>query len=168
MPYNQTTAFLLEPTLRPRTGEQWYEWDDNNDNIVYTEGTSFGLEYRDGKTLIWNIEDECLAMIFHQILSLSTVTILGRAYGVGWVDGCAFGRANPEDDLNAINPTKENDEMNTVMTDPAASGWVKTALESALKRDPVDAVNDAEFLLAVLTRRLDNIFRQAALSSQES
>lgn len=62
----------------------------------------------------------------------------------------------------------QNDEINAVMTDPAASGWVKDALEGSLKRDPVDAVNDAEFLLGVLSRRLDNIFPQAVLLSQDS
>jgi uncharacterized protein (DUF2384 family) len=66
------------------------------------------------------------------------------------------------------NPLTKDAEIQAVMTDPAASGWVKTALESALKRDPVDAVNDAELLLAVLTRRLDNIFRHAVLPSQDS
>lgn len=59
------------------------------------------------------------------------------------------------------------DEINAIMTDPSASGWVKTALDSALKRDPVDAVNDAEFLLGVLMRRLDNIFRQGERSSRD-
>lgn len=62
-------------------------------------------------------------------------------------------------------PSTQNIELCAVMSDQGASCWVKTALESALKRDPVDAVNDAEFLLAVLTRRLDNIFRQAGLPS---
>ncbi|GAN80409.1 hypothetical protein [Acidocella aminolytica] len=60
------------------------------------------------------------------------------------------------------------DEINAVMTDPAASGWIKAALEGALHRDPVDAMNDAEFLLAVLTRRLNNILHQDVLSSQDS
>ncbi|MGE4483003.1 hypothetical protein [Acidocella sp.] len=60
-----------------------------------------------------------------------------------------------------------DDEINAVMTDPAASGWVKTALEGALRRDPVDAVNDAEFLLGVLSRRLHMIFRNAKRSSHD-
>lgn len=51
------------------------------------------------------------------------------------------------------------DEINSVMTDPSASSWVKAAFEAAIERDPVDAVNDAEFLLAALTRRLDSGFR---------
>ncbi len=95
---NQTTEFLSEPTLRPQPGVVWYEWEDDNENIINAEGTSFGLEYRGGKTLIWNIEDECLVMIFHQILSLNTVAILGHAYGIGWVDGCTFGRTHPDEE----------------------------------------------------------------------
>ncbi len=37
------------------------------------------------------------------------------------------------------------------------SDWLKSALKSALSRDAVDAVNDAEALLAVLTERLNDI-----------
>lgn len=59
------------------------------------------------------------------------------------------------------------DEINAVMTDPAATSWVKSAFEAAITRDPVDAVNDAEFLLAALTRRLDNVVRQAGASSAD-
>ncbi|MGE4483004.1 hypothetical protein [Acidocella sp.] len=102
---NQTTdsdisssaEFFREPICRPGPGIEWYEWDDENENITDAEGTSFGIEYRDGKTLIWNIEDERLAMIFPQILSLNTVAILGLAYGIGWADGCSFGRASPQE-----------------------------------------------------------------------
>jgi hypothetical protein len=41
-----------------------------------------------------------------------------------------------------------------VLADPAASDWLKRSLLSALKRDPVDAVSDAEALLLVLRRRV--------------
>ena len=40
-----------------------------------------------------------------------------------------------------------------VLRDPSASFWLKAALRSALGRDPVDAVNDAEVLAALLDRR---------------
>jgi hypothetical protein len=36
-----------------------------------------------------------------------------------------------------------------VLADPAASDWLKRSLLSALKRDPVAAVNDAEASLLV-------------------
>jgi hypothetical protein len=41
-----------------------------------------------------------------------------------------------------------------VIRDPSASRWLKTALRTALERDPVDAVNDAFVLTAVLKHRL--------------
>jgi hypothetical protein len=44
-----------------------------------------------------------------------------------------------------------------VFADPAASCWLKTALSSALCRDPVDAANDSEILAQLLGRRCDEI-----------
>ena len=41
-----------------------------------------------------------------------------------------------------------------IRDDPAASDWLKKALEASLRRDPVDAVNDVEALLDVLKERL--------------
>lgn len=43
-----------------------------------------------------------------------------------------------------------------ILADPAASYWIKDALRSALTRDPVDAVNDAEVLAKVLHHKLAN------------
>lgn len=40
-----------------------------------------------------------------------------------------------------------------VLADPAASFWLKNALRSALRRDPVDAANDAEVLAKLLDER---------------
>jgi len=39
-----------------------------------------------------------------------------------------------------------------ILADPAASDWLKTALHSALSRDPVDAANDSEILAKLLDR----------------
>ena len=39
-----------------------------------------------------------------------------------------------------------------VFTDFSASYWLKAALKGALKRDPVDAANDADMLARVLDR----------------
>ena len=39
--------------------------------------------------------------------------------------------------------------------DPALSFWFKNALTEALKRDPVDAANDAGLLALVLDKRAD-------------
>jgi len=52
-----------------------------------------------------------------------------------------------------------NDSIQTILDDPAASDWLKTALRAALARDPVDAVNDAEILCEALKQRLDDIFQ---------
>ena len=40
-----------------------------------------------------------------------------------------------------------------IATDPAASLWLKQGMKSALSRDPVDALNDAETLVHVLKMR---------------
>jgi len=44
-----------------------------------------------------------------------------------------------------------------VLVDPAASRWLKTALRSALCRDPVDAAHDSEILARLLEERCDQI-----------
>ena len=42
----------------------------------------------------------------------------------------------------------------TILTDNAATSWIRLALESALTRDPVDALNDALALAAALETHL--------------
>ena len=44
-----------------------------------------------------------------------------------------------------------NDEVLMTLADPSTSYWLCDALKSAMKRDPVDAINDAEALLKLLT-----------------
>ena len=44
-----------------------------------------------------------------------------------------------------------NDEVLMTLADPSTSYWLRDALKSAMKRDPVDAINDAEALLKLLT-----------------
>ena len=44
-----------------------------------------------------------------------------------------------------------------VLSDPTTSIWLKTALCSALRRDPVDAANDCELLAHLLKQRCDQI-----------
>ena len=46
-----------------------------------------------------------------------------------------------------------DDELKAMLNDPAHSCWFKTALTEALKRDPVDAANDAGLLAIVLDKR---------------
>ena len=47
--------------------------------------------------------------------------------------------------------------IDEVLEDPSASFWLKTALRSALCRDPVDAAHDAEIMARLLAERCDQI-----------
>jgi hypothetical protein len=46
-----------------------------------------------------------------------------------------------------------------VFRDDATSQWLKSALQSALERDPVDALNDALFLASLLEDHLRSQLR---------
>ena len=54
--------------------------------------------------------------------------------------------------------------IEAILQSPTVSFWVKDALQSALKRDPVDAANDAEMLAAILSSIADE---QAAASATD-
>ncbi len=58
-------------------------------------------------------------------------------------------------------------EIAQILRDPAASFWIKQALQSALARDPVDAVNDADVLAEVLNQRCSCLLSLKAKSSGE-
>lgn len=47
---------------------------------------------------------------------------------------------------------------NAVLSDPAASDWLRAALRDSLTRDPVDALNDALALAGILEDRLRHTF----------
>lgn len=49
-----------------------------------------------------------------------------------------------------------------IVDDPATSEWLRLALTDAMARDPVDAANDAETLLSVLTMRAELLLRTGA------
>ena len=49
-------------------------------------------------------------------------------------------------------------DAQVVLADPSTSFWLKSAIEAALTRDPVDALNDALVLAAVLDGRLRDVF----------
>jgi len=49
-------------------------------------------------------------------------------------------------------------EVAEVLSDQAASEWLKESLERALLRDPVDALNDALLLASVLETQLRAVF----------
>ena len=48
--------------------------------------------------------------------------------------------------------------IDDVLNDPTISHWLKSSLSSALNRDPLDAANDAEMLLLILSQRLNAFF----------
>ena len=50
-----------------------------------------------------------------------------------------------------------DDEIRQILDGPGTSTWMKLALTTALNRDPVDAVNDAELLALVLRHRVEQI-----------
>ena len=54
-----------------------------------------------------------------------------------------------------------DDEIRAILREPGTSSWMKVALTTALERDPVDAVNDAELLAIVLRHRVEVIQSQA-------
>jgi len=45
-----------------------------------------------------------------------------------------------------------------VLADPAISAWLRAALEAAVQRDPIDALNDSLLLTEVLDQRLRERF----------
>lgn len=51
-----------------------------------------------------------------------------------------------------------NPMCEAILDDRAVSFWLKNALRSAIDRDPVDAVRDAELLVLALKERLDLVF----------
>jgi hypothetical protein len=53
--------------------------------------------------------------------------------------------------MSAATPLPNSQE---ILADPAASQWLKVALQGAIERDPVDALNDALVLAATLEDRL--------------
>ncbi len=62
-----------------------------------------------------------------------------------------------------------DDEIRQILQGPGTSSWMKVALSTALNRDPVDAVNDAELLAMVLGYRAEQITAtaRAALDAQD-
>lgn len=49
------------------------------------------------------------------------------------------------------------DKLNDALASPAASYWLKNALRALESRDPIDALNDAEALVAILETQLNEL-----------
>jgi hypothetical protein len=61
--------------------------------------------------------------------------------------------------MNAIpQPAAPVPAVTEILTDRAASAWLKESLERALTRDPVDALNDALLLASALEANLRAAF----------
>ncbi|EGR0524952.1 TPA: hypothetical protein P7L52_003228 [Vibrio cholerae] len=54
---------------------------------------------------------------------------------------------------------KTNNLEQTLLSDPSTSNWLKEQLDLTKKRDPVDALNDAEVLVTVLESRLNTVIQ---------
>ncbi len=52
---------------------------------------------------------------------------------------------------------EELPSVEAVIEDPASSYWLKASVQTAIQRDPVDALNDALLLAAVLDQRLREV-----------
>ena len=61
-----------------------------------------------------------------------------------------------------------DDEIRRILKEPGTSGWMKVALSTALNRDPVDAVNDAELLALVLRNRAKQVSAAAMADIEAS
>ncbi len=56
-----------------------------------------------------------------------------------------------------MNDLEELPSVEAVIEDPASSHWLKASVQTAIRRDPVDALNDALLLAAVLDQRLREV-----------
>jgi hypothetical protein len=70
---------------------------------------------------------------------------------------CPVCQSESLEPLNLDNSATKLPTVAAVLADPAASHWLKQALSSALTRDPVDAVNDAEVLVRLLESNLTDV-----------
>ncbi|WP_194558425.1 hypothetical protein [Vibrio anguillarum] len=56
---------------------------------------------------------------------------------------------------------KNREEEQAISNDPATSFWLKEQLEVTQKRDPIDALNDAEILVSALKTRVERILNES-------
>lgn len=70
--------------------------------------------------------------------------------------------ARPEDVSATTGSVLESDKRVAVLlVDPSISFWLKDAIRAGVKRDPLDALNDARVLQEVLKERLDEIMTKS-------
>ncbi len=56
-----------------------------------------------------------------------------------------------------VNNKSTEEQILEELSKPETSKWFKSAMFSALQRDPVDAVNEAGYLYKLLNQRLEEI-----------
>ena len=59
------------------------------------------------------------------------------------------------------------ESVQSVIADDTTCEWLRTALQSALQRDPVDSLNDALLLAGLLEERLRLLFDLSGLQEVE-
>jgi len=67
----------------------------------------------------------------------------------------------------ALMASEADADIAAALADPTASYWLKHSLQQALPRDPVDAVNDAEWLFELLNKRCVEQLQHEAPPSME-
>lgn len=75
-----------------------------------------------------------------------------------YVDAGASGQPSAAITGADAGPTPDPD---TALRDPAASTWFLRSLEAAMRRDPVDAANDAEVLARILDKHANKVLNAA-------
>jgi hypothetical protein len=97
-----------------------------------------------------------------------------RPLGVAIITGQEFAAVESPADLSALADrlpasncqhvphSSALDLADRLINEPDCSHWLRVAIVSALRRDSVDAVSDAEILLSILSARLEEIQGGAA------
>lgn len=67
-----------------------------------------------------------------------------------------------------MSATSTPESVQSVIADDTTSEWLRAALQVALQRDPVDALNDALLLAGLLDERLRLLFDLSGLEEVRS
>ena len=100
-----------------------------------------------------------------QMLTWQMSNAVGATYAIGAVLSQDQGT---ESQVAGAQPVKAGGAAplpEEVLADPAASEWMKAALRDALRRDPVDAANEAEVLARVLDAHARKTLQEALTNS---
>jgi hypothetical protein len=86
-------------------------------------------------------------------LQTSNIRVVEAVSGMSLIDASSVGRRSfspskmrSYSTFNVTRMIRTNQGIERILSGPNSSGWSKTALLSALDREPIDAINDAEIL----------------------